>query len=98
MNLVRAAFLVLWSGLFAAGCYSPNPPLGAPCNSSHECPEGQECDLLTNVCGYPTESRTLRDDTADDFTGGALDGAIIEAGGFVGPVPYFVQGVRATGI
>lgn len=95
---MRATIFVLWSGLFAAACYSPNPPLGVPCSSSHECPEGQECDLLTNVCGYPTESRTLRDDTAADFMAGTLDGALIEPGGFVGPIPYFVGGVRATGI
>lgn len=94
---MRAASLLLWSGLLG-GCYSPNPPLGVPCTDSHECPEGQECDLLTNVCGYPTESRMFRDDSAAQFEGGALDGAVIESGGFVGPVPYFVQGVRLTGI
>lgn len=88
---------MLWSGLLG-GCYSPSPPLGVPCSSTQECPNGQECDLLTNVCGYPTEARTLRDDTAADFDGGDLQGAVIESGGFVGPVPYFVHGVRATGI
>lgn len=95
---MRASTLVLWSGLFLAGCYSPDPPFGAPCSASQECPEGQECDLLTNICGFPTEMRALRDDTAAQFEGGALDGTIVEAGGFVGPVPYFVSGVRATGI
>jgi len=94
---VRAGLLVLWSGLFA-GCYSPDPPFGVPCSDTHECPQGQECDLLTNICGFPTEARTLRDDTFDQFTGGALEGALIEKGGFVGPIPYFIGGVRATGI
>ncbi len=95
---MRAVFLVLWSGLFSAGCYSPDPPFGAPCSASQECPNGQECDLLTNICGFPTEMRALRDDTAAQFEGGALDGTFVEAGGFVGPIPYFVSGVRATGI
>jgi hypothetical protein len=105
---LQAANHVLWSGLFAAlfasvcastvGCYSPSPPLGIPCSSSQECPDGQECDLLTNVCGYPTETRTLRDDTAADFEGGALENAIIESGGFVGPIPYFIGGVRLAGL
>lgn len=98
---MRARSIVLWSGLWAAfvtGCYSPDAPFGVPCSASQECPDGQECDLLTNVCGYPTEERALRDDTATEFEGGTLDNAMIEAGGFVGPIPYFVQGVRATGI
>ncbi|MFN0251678.1 MAG: hypothetical protein ACKV2T_32680, partial [Kofleriaceae bacterium] len=101
---MRAAHHLLWSGLFVGvlgstfGCYSPSPPLGVPCSSSGECPDGQECDLLTNVCGYPTEARAFRDDTAAQFEGGALEGAWIEPGGFVGPIPYFVNGVRATGI
>lgn len=94
---MRLEILLMWSGLLS-GCYSPNPPLGIPCSSSQECPDGQECDLLTNVCGFPTEARTMRDDTATDFEGGALTGAWIESGGFVGPVPYFVQGVLATGV
>lgn len=95
---MRAALRVLWSGLFSVGCYSPNPPLGIPCSSSHECPEGQECDLLTNVCGFPTETRSLRDDSVEDFMAGTLENAIIEPGGFVGPIPYFIGGVRVTGL
>jgi hypothetical protein len=98
---VRSVSRAIWSGLFAiaaVGCYSPNPPLGIPCSSSQECPAGQECDLLTNVCGFPTEARALRDDTAAQFEGGTLVGAHIEPGGFVGPVPYFINGVRLTGI
>jgi len=83
-----------------ASCYSPSPALGVPCSASGACPIGQECDLLSNVCGLPTEMRLFRDDTASDFeTGGpTLEGTFVEAGGFVGPMPYLVGGVRVAGI
>jgi len=83
-----------------AGCYGPSPALGIPCSASGACPLGQECDLLTNVCGLPTEMRVFRDDTAADFeTGGpSLEGAFVESGGFIGPMPYLVGGMRVSGI
>jgi hypothetical protein len=36
-----------------AACYAPDPPLGAPCSASFECPRGQTCDRTASppVCG-----------------------------------------------
>jgi hypothetical protein len=46
----------------------------------------------------PTELRTWREDSADDFAAGTLRDAAIEPGGFVGPVAYAHGRVRLTGV
>ena len=62
---MRRAFV---AALFAAvGCYDPLVPLGIPCGPMGECPNGQECDKITNTCEEPTELRVWRDDSAADF-------------------------------
>lgn len=52
------------------------------------------------MCDLPTEARTWRDDTAEDF--GAADAytdeVTVEVAGFVGPAAYLVGGLRLTGI
>ena len=37
-----------------AACYAPDPPAGAPCNASFECPTGQTCDrsVTPPTCGF----------------------------------------------
>lgn len=47
---MRVTFIVL--GL--AACYAPDPPSGAPCNASFECPIGQSCDRSVSppTCGF----------------------------------------------
>jgi hypothetical protein len=92
---VRFAVVV---AALVAGCYDPDPPLGIPCADTGECPTGQQCDVATLVCMAPTELRSWRDDTADDFAGGTFGDSIVEAAGFVGPVAYAHGRVRLTGV
>ncbi|MBX3160081.1 MAG: hypothetical protein KF773_29200 [Deltaproteobacteria bacterium] len=81
-----------------AGCFAPNPPLGAPCSTQGDCPSGQQCDLVTNTCTLPTEVRAWRDDEAADFAAGTyLDEVTVERQGFLGPAAYFTGGWRLTG-
>ena len=84
----------------AAACYSPAAPFGVPCSDSKECPTGQECDLVDNVCTLPTDVFAWRDDTAAEFSaeGAYLDEVTVEAAGFVGPAAYFTGGLRLSGI
>ncbi len=83
-----------------AGCFDPQPPQGLPCTDDHRCPDGQTCDLATNVCGAPTTGATWRDDSAEDFAqaGATLVDAVVEAPGAVGPRPYLTGAWRTVGI
>lgn len=83
-----------------ASCYDPAIKLGVPCSDTGDCPGGQECDALTNVCMEPTELVTWRDDTAADFAqpGATFINAIVEEPGAVGPIPYLTGSVRLAGI
>lgn len=82
------------------GCFDPQPPQGLPCTDDHRCPDGQTCDLATNVCGVPTAGATWRDDSAADFAqpGAVLVDAVVEASGAVGPRPYLTGAWRTVGI
>ncbi len=83
-----------------AACYGPDAPFGAPCLQDTECPLGQTCNPETNRCEGPTELLAWRDDTAEDFAaaGSVTAGTAIERAGFVGPVAYFANGLRISGI
>ncbi|MEO8704871.1 MAG: PA14 domain-containing protein, partial [Kofleriaceae bacterium] len=89
----------LWLAACLGACFSPAPPLGAPCSDTQECPAGQTCDLVTNTCSLPTERVAWRDDAAEDFAQGTyLDEVTVESQGFLGPVAYYTGGLRVTGI
>jgi hypothetical protein len=99
-SLALALALALASGALLAACYSPDAPLGAPCENAGDCPDGQSCDLETNTCGPPSGFTIWLDDTAESFTAPGADtgGVEIEPGGFVGPIGYFRRGIRISGI
>lgn len=86
--------------LALAGCYQPDVALGIPCSDTGQCPDGQECDPIAQVCTLPTEQLIWRDDTAADFAqpDAVYQDAIVEAAGFVGPTPYLTGSVRLAGI
>ncbi len=100
MGSHRRAWLAVTALGALAGCFDPQPPQGLPCTDDHRCPDGQTCDLATNVCGAPTTGATWRDDTAADFAqpGAALVDAVIEAPGAIGPAPYLTGAWRSVGI
>ena len=98
MGSARRTWLAA-AALAAAGCFDPQPPQGLPCTPDHRCPDGQTCDLATNVCGPPTSGQAWRDDTAADFAqpGAVLEDAVVEAPGAVAPTPYLTGAWRTTG-
>lgn len=100
MGSFRCTWLALAALGVGAGCFDPQPPQGLPCTDDHRCPDGQTCDLATNVCGAPTTGATWRDDTAADFAqpGATLTDAVIEAPGAIGPTPYLTGAWRSVGI
>lgn len=85
-----------------AGCFSPSLTPGLPCATDTDppCPDGQVCDEAANTCVPESALGTWRDDTATDFTDPtvALDNAIVEPNGAIGPVPYYVEGTAIAGI
>ncbi len=95
MPLRAVAALLLW-----ASCYDPSVKLGVPCSAAGDCPRGQQCDDLTQICMAPTELVTWRDDTAEDFAqpGAVLANGVVEAAGFVAPTPYLTSRVRLSAI
>ena len=96
----RLGALGALTALAAVGCYTPDPALGLPCSPAQRCPDGQVCDLATNVCTRPTTADAWRDDLAADFAqpGAVFDGAVVEAPGAIAPTPYLTGGLRTTGI
>ena len=84
--------------LAAVGCFTPEPPRGLPCTDDHRCPDGQTCDLVTNVCTGPTADGVWRDDLAADFDqpGAILAGTSVEEPGAIAPTPYLTGGLRIT--
>lgn len=99
MGSPRHPWLVVGALGVLAGCFDPQPPQGLPCTDDHRCPDGQTCDLATNVCGAPTGGQTWRDDTAADFAqpGALLEDAVVEAPGAVAPTPYLTGTWRTVG-
>jgi hypothetical protein len=97
--IVRERCLAAFA-LGLAACFAPSAPLGVPCADNGDCPTGQKCDPVDNICQLPTELRELRDDTAADFAaeGAYLDEVTVESQGFIGPAAYFTGGVRMAGI
>lgn len=68
---MRCARVAVW--LFAAACYNPSPPSGAPCSPSGQCPGNQQC--IDNVCGG-----TARSDAPLPPPDGPLDPSIVVLG------------------
>lgn len=99
MGRVRRAWLAVMALGAAVGCFDPQPPQGLPCTEDHRCPDGQTCDLATNVCSAPTSGQTWRDDSEADFAqpGALLEDAVVEAPGAVGPMPYLTGAWRSVG-
>jgi hypothetical protein len=83
-----------------AGCFAPEPQPGLPCSDEDRCPSGLECDLVTRTCEDPAALLTWRVDTAADFATptAVFEDAAVEAAGAIGPTPYYVEGVRISGI
>ncbi|MBK9032466.1 MAG: hypothetical protein IPL61_14345 [Myxococcales bacterium] len=99
-GMMRAGTLAGLAVLAAAGCYTPDFPVGLPCSADHRCPEGQTCDPVTDVCTRPTSGLVWRDDLAADFArpGASFDDTVIEEPGAIAPTPYLTGGLRMTGI
>lgn len=97
-TIATGRLIALALALVAVGCFTPEPPTGLPCTADHRCPDGQTCDLVTNVCTGPTSDGVWRDDTAADFgqPGAVLDGVSVEEPGAIAPTPYFTGGLRLT--
>ena len=69
-----------------AGCYQPVVPFGVRCSESGDCPAGQQCDELRNVCGaMPTDANPS--DVPGDVLGDsmAIDAPVL--GAWNAPLP-----------
>jgi hypothetical protein len=89
------------ASLVPLACFSPDPAVGLGCaDGDPRCPEGQVCDDTAGVCVPDSSLDTWRDDTAEDFLASTADlaAAAIEAGGAIGPAPYFVEGMGVLGV
>jgi len=69
---VRVAFLVV----FLVGCFEPVVPTGVPCSMTGECPQGQLCDRVRNLCGAPPIDASILDAGEPD---GPIDAPLIDA-------------------
>jgi Tol biopolymer transport system component len=66
-----------------AGCYQPVVPTGLRCSQSGECPEGQLCDQVRNLCGGSpidaTPSDVATDTPVDTPTDTPIDALVLPA-------------------